>query len=118
MVSSVIPVSCPIITYWQREPLLTLGMSAGVDPVRQPHYIGTMTKKTSPVIMDQQLAQLEEKVDSLLDIISRLMRENQSLRAQQVTQATERAGLVERHDEVRNRVEAIVSRLKSLETNI
>jgi cell division protein ZapB len=77
-----------------------------------------MTKKTAPAIIDQQLGQLEEKVDSLLDIITRLMQENQSLRAQQVTQATERAGLVERHDEVRNRVEAIVSRLKSLETSI
>lgn len=77
-----------------------------------------MTKKTAPAIIDQQLGQLEEKVDSLLDIITRLMQENQSLRAQQVTQATQRAGLVERHDEVRNRVEAIVSRLKSLETSI
>ena len=90
----------------------------GVDPVRQPHYIGYMVKKTTPAIIDQELAQLEEKVDSLLDIISRLMKENQSLRAQQETQATERAGLLEKHDEVRNRVDAIVTRLKSLETNI
>ena len=77
-----------------------------------------MTKKIAPAHIDQELAQLEDKVDSLLDIIDRLMQENQSLRAQQESQATERAGLVERHDEVRNRVEAIVTRLKSLETNI
>ncbi len=77
-----------------------------------------MTKKTAPAIIDQELGKLEEKVDSLLDIITRLMQENQSLRAQQVAQATERAGLVERHDEVRNRVDAIVTRLKSLETSI
>ena len=77
-----------------------------------------MTKKTAPALIDQELEQLEEKVDGLLDIITRLMQENQSLRAQQVTQATERAGMLERHDEVRNRVDAIVSRLKSMETSI
>jgi len=77
-----------------------------------------MTKKTAPALIDQELGQLEEKVSSLLDIINRLMKENRSLRAQQETQATERAGLLERHDEVRSRVDAIVTRLKSLETNI
>jgi len=77
-----------------------------------------MTKKNTPSLIDQELGQLEEKVDALLDIIDRLTKENQSLRAQQGTQAQERAGMLERHDEVRNRVEAIVTRLKSLETNI
>ena len=77
-----------------------------------------MTKITTPALIDQELGQLEEKVSSLLDIINRLMKENRSLRAQQETQATERAGLLVRHDEVRSRVEAIVTRLKSLETNI
>ena len=77
-----------------------------------------MTKKNTPSLIDQELGQIEEKVDALLDIIDRLTKENQSLRAQQGTQAQERAGMLERHDEVRNRVEAIVTRLKSLETNI
>jgi len=76
-----------------------------------------MTNQTTPVLIDQELDQLEEKVDGLLDIINRLTQENQSLRSQQETHATERAGLLERHDQVRNRVEAIVSRLKSLETS-
>ena len=76
-----------------------------------------MTNQTTPVHIDQELDQLEEKVDGLLDIINRLTQENQSLRSQQETLATERAGLLERHDQVRNRVEAIVSRLKSLETS-
>ena len=77
-----------------------------------------MAKKNTPAQIDQELGQLEEKVDALLDIIDRLMKENQSLRAQQGTHAQERAGMLERHDEVRNRVEAIVTRLKSLETSI
>ena len=77
-----------------------------------------MTKKNTPALIDQELGQLEDKVDTLLDIIDRLMKENQSLRSQQGTHALERAGMLEKHDEVRNRVEAIVTRLKSLETSI
>ena len=76
-----------------------------------------MAKKTKPALIDQELDQLEEKVNGLLDIIDRLTKENQSLRAQQETQAVERAGMLEKHDEVRNRVDAIVTGLKSLETN-
>jgi uncharacterized protein (TIGR02449 family) len=45
------------------------------------------------------------------------MKENQSLRAQQESHTTERATLIERHDLVRNQVEAMVTRLKSLETS-
>ena len=48
--------------------------------------------------------------------VERLTKENRSLRAQQDSLSTERALLIERHDLVRNRVEAIVTRLKSLET--
>jgi cell division protein ZapB len=76
-----------------------------------------MTNQTTPANIDQELDQLEEKVDGLLNIINRLTKENQSLRSQQEAHATERAGLLERHDQVRNRVEAIVTRLKSLETS-
>ncbi len=77
-----------------------------------------MVKKTTPALIDLELGLLEEKVDALLDVIDRLTKENQSLRAQQGTHALERAGMLEKHDEVRNRVEAIVTRLKSLETSI
>ena len=57
-------------------------------------------------------------MDALLEVIERLTVENKSLRAQQETQATERAGMLDKHDQIRNRVEAIVTRLKSLETGI
>jgi cell division protein ZapB len=66
--------------------------------------------------IEQELAHLEEQVDSLLEVIVRLTRENRSLRAQQDSLAIERAGLLEKHDQVRNRVDAIVTRLKSLES--
>ena len=74
-----------------------------------------MSKSNKQSQIDLELSLLEAKIDGLLKTIERLSMENRSLRAQQDTLATERASLIERHDLVRNRVEAIVSRLKSLE---
>ena len=59
-----------------------------IDRVRQAHYIGRMTKKTDQPNIEQELELLEDRVGSLL----------------------------EKHDQVRSRVDAIVTRLKSLET--
>lgn len=75
-----------------------------------------MTKKTTPILTEPELARLEEQVGTLLELLDRLVKENHSLRSQQESLATERAGLLEKHDQVRNRVDAIVTRLKSLET--
>jgi cell division protein ZapB len=75
-----------------------------------------MTKKTTPILTEPELARLEEQVGTLLSLLDRLVKENHSLRSQQESLATERAGLLEKHDQVRNRVDAIVTRLKSLET--
>jgi cell division protein ZapB len=77
-----------------------------------------MTDKNTPVMTEPELVRLEEQVSMLLELLDRLTRENRSLRVQQESLATERAGLLEKHDQVRNRVDAIVTRLKSLETGI
>lgn len=74
-----------------------------------------MSKKTKPSETGQEVTRLEEQVEILLKTVDRLMKENKSLRAQQESHSTERATLIERNDQVRHRVEAIVSRLKSLE---
>ena len=75
-----------------------------------------MTKANKTSRIDLEISRLEASINELLKTIERLNVENRSLRAQQDTLATERAFLIERHDLVRNRVEAIVTRLKSLET--
>jgi cell division protein ZapB len=75
-----------------------------------------MIKETTPTITDTELTRLEQQVGNLLELLDRLSRENRSLRVQQESLATERAGLLEKHDQVRNSVDAIVTRLKSLET--
>ena len=87
-----------------------------IDRLPQPHYIHCMSESNTPSSIDLELSRLEARIDTLLKTIERLSMENRSLRAQQDTLATERASLIERHDLVRNRVEAIVTRLKSLET--
>ncbi len=90
----------------------------GIDRAGQPHYIDCMTNKTTASPIDLQLSRLEEQVTSLLETIDRLSQENRSLRTQQDTIANERANLLEKHDQVRNRVDAIVTRLKSMETGV
>jgi len=87
-----------------------------IDRLPLPHYIDCMSKPNTPSHLELELSRLEARIDALLKTIERLGMENRSLRAQQDTLATERASLIERHDLVRNRVEAIVTRLKSLET--
>jgi len=75
-----------------------------------------MTNETTPSPIDLELTRLEQQVAGLLETVERLSKENRSLRAQQDTIANERANLLEKHDQVRNRVDAIVTRLKSMET--
>jgi len=80
--------------------------------------LAAMTTKTAPPLIDQELTRLEKQVAGLLDTVDRLDQENRSLRTQQDSLASERANLLEKHDQVRTRVDAIVTRLKSLETGI
>lgn len=62
-----------------------------------------------------ELKKLETHVDGLLQTCSRLTNENQSLRRQQETLVTERASLIEKNRLARTRIEAMITRLKSLE---
>lgn len=70
---------------------------------------------TDPV--QQELARLNQQLDRLLDTVRRLTEENRSLRQSQEQLSGERAGLLARNEQARNRVEAMIQRLKSLENN-
>jgi cell division protein ZapB len=63
----------------------------------------------------QELDKLEEQVKNLLQIIERLKQENLSLQEQQDSLVMERASLIKKTELARSRVEAIVTRLKSME---
>lgn len=69
-----------------------------------------------PKHLREQLAAFEHKLTELIDMADRLKVENESLRAQQLNLVEERSRLIEKNELARTRVEAIVTRLKSLET--
>jgi cell division protein ZapB len=64
-----------------------------------------------------ELAALGQQLDRLLEHVHRLSEENRSLRHSQEQLASERAGLLARNEQARSRVEAMIQRLKALESN-
>jgi len=73
------------------------------------------------MMVEKDIAQLdwmalEARVDELIRTIERLANENKALHAQQSDWMTERAALIERTELAKSRIEAIITRLKSMET--
>ena len=66
---------------------------------------------------DIELKRLDESVNVLLNTISQLKDENVQLRSQQEFLQVERSRLMEKTETARTRVEAIINRLKAMETN-
>jgi cell division protein ZapB len=62
------------------------------------------------------LAALETRVDDLIRTIESLQHENHNLRSQQSLLTAERSTLVEKTEQARSRVEAMIARLKAMET--
>jgi cell division protein ZapB len=63
-----------------------------------------------------ELAALESRVDELIRTVEGLATENQALRHQQAQLTAERAALIEKTEMARSRVEAMIARLKAMET--
>jgi len=63
------------------------------------------------------VAEIGARVDRLVELCRRLGEENRSLRQSQEQLANERASLIAKNEQARSRVEAMISRLKSLEQN-
>ena len=61
------------------------------------------------------LSKLEFRIDELIHIVERLKEENRSLQQKQETLVAERAALVQKNELVRTRVEAMITRLRSME---
>ncbi len=71
----------------------------------------------SKTYTETDLQQLENQIDELIDAVARLKQENSSLRHQQDQLMMEKSQLVEKTELARNRVEAMITRLRSLELN-
>jgi cell division protein ZapB len=67
------------------------------------------------VYTETDLSHLEQRIDELIDTVGSLKNENTSLRQQTDKLSSERAQLIEKTELARSRVEAMISRLKSLE---
>ena len=69
------------------------------------------------VVTDQseQLDQLARRVDDLIALTELLSNENRALRVQQQQWSQERAKLIEKNQTATTSVEAMITRLKSLE---
>jgi cell division protein ZapB len=67
------------------------------------------------VFTENDLRQLEQRIDQLIDTVGSLKNENISLRQQQEKLVAERSQLLDKTETARTRVEAMISRLRSLE---
>ena len=80
-------------------------------------YSYGMEERPSPNPVEAALAHLEHQVEELLRTCAGLREENRSVRARLETLVAERAELIEKTELARNRVEAMIGRLKTMESN-
>ncbi len=76
-----------------------------------------MNNENNPAKAESDLNNLEKQVDQLIKICSELKGENHLLRERQTSLVEERASLIEKTELARVRVEAMIDRLKSLESD-
>jgi cell division protein ZapB len=73
-----------------------------------------MADETS-AMFEPELKRLEKRVDALVQVCDQLQDENRSLKQRQDTLTAERATLLQKNEQVRARVEAMIGRLKAME---
>ena len=77
-------------------------------------YIESMANNSNSSF-EIELRRLEERVDALVRVCDQLQDENRSLRQRQDVLTAERANLLQKNEQVRARVEAMIGRLKAME---
>ena len=73
-----------------------------------------MTDESPKYEFETELKRLESRLDDLVDICSQLKDENRSLKQRQDALTADRASLLQKNEQVRARVEAMISRLKAM----
>jgi cell division protein ZapB len=66
--------------------------------------------------IETELQRLEVRVGELLSLVQQLTDENRALRHRQDSLSTERSALLQKNEQVRTRVEAMIGRLRAMET--
>ena len=85
-----------------------------IDSLRRRVYIAVMADDVNATF-EHELKRLEKRVDALVRVCDQLQDENQSLKQRQDVLTTERANLLQKNEQVRGRVEAMIGRLKAME---
>lgn len=87
---------------------------SAIDSLRWHIYIAQMADDAN-VMFEHELKRLEKRVDALVQVCDQLQDENRSLKQRQDTLTAERATLLQKNEQVRSRVEAMIGRLKAME---
>ena len=74
-----------------------------------------MTNDNPTQIAELELKKLENRIDELIHVCNRLTEENRDLRTQQEQISADRKQLLKKNEHVRTRVEAMITRLRSME---
>ena len=65
--------------------------------------------------LETELARLTRRIEDLVAAMEHLREENRALRQRHESLSSERASLLQKNEQVRTRVEAMIGRLKTLE---
>lgn len=87
---------------------------AAIDSPTTRDYIHPMNDAISSKF-ESELKRLEKRVDALVRVCDQLQDENRSLKQRQDLLTSERANLLQKNEQVRARVEAMIGRLKAME---
>ena len=85
-----------------------------IDSTLCRDYIRNMADNISSTF-EHELKRLEKRVDALVRVCDQLQDENRSLKQRQDVLTSERASLLQKNEQVRARVEAMIGRLKAME---
>jgi cell division protein ZapB len=85
-----------------------------IDSVPWQFYIAPMADEKNAKF-EHELKRLEKRVDALVHVCNQLQGENHSLKQRQDSLTVERATLLQKNEQVRARVEAMIGRLKAME---
>ena len=78
-------------------------------------YSARMSETASRSAVELELKKLEKRLEELMATVDQLKEENRALRTRQDSLAAERSALLQKNEQVRARVEAMIGRLKSME---
>ena len=78
-------------------------------------YWESMNESNSKTAVELELKRLEKRLEDLILTVNQVKEENRALRQRQESLTSERASLLQKNEQVRARVEAMIGRLKSME---